>query len=284
MKSILLTLATFLSIFSITAQDLEKSTLWKISGNTLEKPSYLFGTIHLTCNASFDEDVKKALDDTTQIVLEIDMDDPGLQQKMMGNMFMKNGKTLNDFVSEEDYKTLETFFLEYLGMPLKNMLNIKPFFLSTMLYPKMLDCPIQSYELELVKIAKTQDEDIKGLETIEDQLKVFDTIPYQDQINDLLKTAKDKLKYDKENFAKMLELYSDEDISELLKMVVEDKNNSFGKYHDVFLNNRNKNWISKIKSLATDQPTFFAVGAGHLAGEEGVINLLRKAGFTVTAL
>ncbi|MFS4483290.1 TraB/GumN family protein [Hyunsoonleella sp. 2307UL5-6] len=284
MKSILLTLATFLSIFSITAQDLEKSTLWKISGNTLEKPSYLFGTIHLTCNASFDEDVKKALDDTTQIVLEIDMDDPGLQQKMMGNMFMKNGKTLNDFVSEEDYKTLETFFLEYLGMPLKTMLNIKPFFLSTMLYPKMLDCPIQSYELELVKIAKTQDEDIKGLETIEDQLKVFDTIPYQDQINDLLKTAKDKLKYDKENFAKMLELYSDEDISELLKMVVEDKNNSFGKYQDVFLNNRNKNWISKIKSLATDQPTFFAVGAGHLAGEEGVINLLRKAGFTITAI
>ncbi len=284
MKSTLLTFVALLFIFTITAQNLENSTLWKISGNNLEKPSYLFGTIHLTCNASFDEDAKKALDETTQIVLEIDMDDPALQQKMMGDMFMKEGKTINDFLSEEDYKIIDTFFLENLGISLKNMQNLKPFFLSTMLYPKMLDCPIQSYELELVKIAKTQEEEILGLETIEDQLLVFDTIPYQDQINDLLRTAKDKLKYDKENFSKMLKLYDDEDISKLLKMIIEDENYSFGKYQDVFLNNRNKNWISKIKSYSKDKPTFFAVGAGHLAGEEGVINLLRKAGFTVTAL
>lgn len=284
MKSILLALAAFFSICTTTAQNLENSTLWKISGNSLEKPSYLFGTIHLTCNASFDEDVKNALDETKQVVLEIDMDDPALQQKMMGGMFMKEGKTIKDFVSVEDYNTLEAFFSEYLGMPLKNMQNIKPFFLSTMLYPKMLDCPIQSYEVELVKIAKTQEEEVKGLETVEDQLKVFDTIPYQDQINDLVKTVKDKLEYDKANFAKMLKVYNDEDISELLKMVIEDKNYSYGKHQDVFLNNRNKNWISKIKAYAIEKPTFFAVGAGHLAGDEGVINLLRNSGFTVTAL
>jgi len=278
-----LSLALF-TFLTINAQQLENTTLWKITGNGLEKPSYLFGTIHLTCDASFDDAINIALDETTQIVLEIDMDDPALQQKMMGDMFMKDGKTLKDFISEEDYTMLDVFFKKHVGMSIENMQNMKPFFLSTMLYPKMLDCPMQSYELELVKIAKQQQEEVKGLETIEDQLEVFDKIPYEEQIKDLLKTAKDDLKYDKANFAKMLEVYGDEDISKLLKMIVEDKNYSFGKYQDIFLNQRNKNWISKIESYSKDQSTFFAVGAGHLAGEEGVINLLRASGFTVTAL
>jgi uncharacterized protein YbaP (TraB family) len=278
-----LSLALF-TFLTISAQQLENTTLWKITGNGLEKPSYLFGTIHLTCDASFDDAINIALDETTQIVLEIDMDDPALQQKMMGDMFMKDGKTLKDFISEEDYTMLDVFFKKHVGMSIENMQNMKPFFLSTMLYPKMLDCPMQSYELELVKIAKQQQEEVKGLETIEDQLEVFDKIPYEEQIKDLLKTAKDDLKYDKANFAKMLEVYGDEDISKLLKMIVEDKNYSFGKYQDIFLNQRNKNWISKIESYSKDQSTFFAVGAGHLAGEEGVINLLRASGFTVTAL
>ena len=278
-----LSLALF-TFLTISAQQLENTTLWKITGNGLEKPSYLFGTIHLTCDASFDGAINTALDETTQIVLEIDMDDPALQQKMMGDMFMKDGKTLKDFISEEDYTMLDAFFKKHVGMSIENMQNMKPFFLSTMLYPKMLDCPMQSYELELVKIAKQQQEEVKGLETIEDQLEVFDKIPYEEQIKDLLKTAKDDLKYDKANFTKMLEVYGDEDISKLLKMIVEDKNYSFGEYQDIFLNQRNKNWISKIESYSKDQSTFFAVGAGHLAGEEGVINLLRASGFTLTAL
>lgn len=277
-------LLAFICATALNAQQLKNSTLWQISGNGLEKPSYLFGTIHLTCNASFDDDVKQALDNTSQIVLEIDMDDPALQQKMMGDMMMKGGKTIKEFITDEEYKILDTFFTETLGMSIKMMQNIKPFFLSTMLYPKMLDCPMQSYELELVKIAQQQDEEVKGLETVEEQLHVFDTIPYEEQLNDLLKTVKDNLAYDKGNFKKMLEVYESEDITQLLKMIVEDKNYSFAKYQDIFLYNRNKNWISKITTYAKETPTFFAVGAGHLAGEEGVIQLLRQSGFTVSAM
>ncbi|MGC6429443.1 MAG: TraB/GumN family protein [Jejuia sp.] len=279
-----LSLLAIISVLTINAQELENSTLWKITGKGLEQPSYLFGTIHMTCDASLDEDVKKALDDTSQVVLEIDMDDPALQQKMMGNMMMKDGKSLKDFVSKEDFKILDTFFTENLGMSIGIMQNMKPFFLATMLYPKMLDCPMQSFELELVKMAKAQKEEVKGLETVEDQLNVFDTIPYADQIEDLLKTVKDNLKYDKENFAKMQKIYDAEDISKLFKMIVEDEHYSFGEYQDVLLNNRNKNWISKIKAFASEEATFFAVGAGHLAGEQGVITLLRKAGFKVVAI
>jgi uncharacterized protein len=275
---------SIISVISIHAQKLENSTLWKISGNGLEKSSYLFGTIHITCDATLDDDVKKALDETSQLVLEIDMDDPSMQAKMMGSMYMKDGKTIKDYVSDEDYVIIDSLFIKNAGMSIKMIENIKPFFLSSMLYPKMIDCSMQSFEVELIKVAKSQEEKINGLETIEDQMQVFDDIPYEDQVSDLLKMAKDNLKKDKANFAKMLKVYKEENITEMLDMMDDDIDSSFAKHQDKLLTNRNKNWISKITEYSKEQPTFFGVGAGHLAGENGVITLLKNAGYTVTAV
>ena len=71
MKRILFTLAISLSGFMmLQAQELEKSLLWEISGNGLTESSYLYGTIHMTCQATLNENVQKALDDTTLLVLE----------------------------------------------------------------------------------------------------------------------------------------------------------------------------------------------------------------------
>lgn len=279
----ILTLA-FLSILSIHGQQLENSTLWKIEGNSLEKPSYLFGTIHITCDATIEDDVKKALDETTQIVLEIDMDDPAMLSKMMGGMYMKDGKKISDLVSEEDFTIMDSLIIREAGMSLKMIETMKPFFVMSMLYPKMLDCPMQSFEQELIKIAVEQNEAILGLETIEDQLQVFEDIPYEDQVADLLRTAKDNLAYDKETFVKMLELYKNEDITAMVDMMDDENMSSVSKHQDKLLYNRNRNWIPRIGDYAKEQPTFFGVGAGHLAGEFGVINLLRAAGFTVTAV
>ena len=285
MKRILsLLVVAVLSIFSITAQNLENSTLWKIEGNGLEKPSYLFGTIHITCNATLEDDVKKALDETTQIVMELDMDDPSMQMKMMKSIYFKDGKTLKDFVSEEDYKSIDSLFINNMGMPVKMLEKVKPFFLSSMFFPKMLDCPMQSFELELTKIAKEQEEEIYGLETLEEQIQVFDDIPLEDQYADLVRMAKDNLEYDKETFSKMLKLYEEENITAILDMMDDDTNKTVSEHQDVLLKQRNKNWISKIEEYAKDQPTFFGVGAGHLPGKNGVIQLLRNAGYTVEAV
>lgn len=285
MKRILsLLVVAALSIFSITAQNLENSTLWKIEGNGLEKPSYLFGTIHITCNATLEDDVKKALDETTQIVMELDMDDPSMQMKMMKSIYFKDGKTLKDFVSEEDYKSIDSLFINNMGMPVKMLEKVKPFFLSSMFFPKMLDCPMQSFELELTKIAKEQEEEIYGLETLEEQIQVFDDIPLEDQYADLVRMAKDNLEYDKETFSKMLKLYEEENITAILDMMDDDTNKTVSEHQDVLLKQRNENWISKIEEYAKDQPTFFGVGAGHLPGKNGVIQLLRNAGYTVEAL
>ena len=78
----------------------------------------------------------------------------------------------------------------------------------------------------------------------------------------------------------MLDLYRKKDLDSLNKMINLD--DSISDYEDLLLNNRNKKWIPEIIQQAKLEPTFFAVGAGHLAGEKGVINLLIKQGYTVS--
>ena len=280
----ILVIAITTTTTSLLAQKLENSALWKIEGSGLNKASYLFGTIHITCDATLENDVIKALDETKQIVLEIDMDDPDMQDKMMKGMYMKDGKTLKSIVNDEDYQAIDSLFISKMGISVKMIENVKPFFLTSMLYPKFIDCPMESFEAELMKVAKEQNEEIFGLETIDDQINVFEVIPYEDQVKDLVRTAKDNMAYDKANFAKLLSIYKDENITDMLNIMNDDNYSSVAEYQDELLDNRNINWIPKIKEYAEKQATFFGVGAGHLAGENGVINLLRQAGYTVTAV
>lgn len=280
----ILVIAITTTTTSLLAQKLENSTLWKIEGSGLNKASYLFGTIHIICDATLENDVIKALDETKQIVLEIDMDDPDMQDKMMKGMYMKDGKTLKSIVNDEDYQAIDSLFISKMGISVKMIENVKPFFLTSMLYPKFIDCPMESFEAELMKVAKEQNEEIFGLETIDDQINVFEVIPYEDQVKDLVRTAKDNMAYDKANFAKLLSIYKDENITDMLNIMNDDNYSSVAEYQDELLDNRNINWIPKIKEYAEKQATFFGVGAGHLAGENGVINLLRQAGYTVTAV
>ena len=109
-----------------------------------------------------------------------------------------------------------------------------------------------------------------------DQLQVFETIPYEDQVADLIRMAKDNLAYDKATFAKMFKIYEEENITAMLDMMDDENNKTTAKHQDILLKNRNINWIPRIEEFAKSQPTFFGVGAGHLAGEYGVIKLLRK--------
>lgn len=276
----LLTLVTGLSF----SQELEKSLLWKISGNGLKHESYLFGTIHITCDATLDENTLKALENTKQLYLELDMDEKSMQMQMMKYMMMKDGVKLSTLLNADDFKTVDEFLKKNMNMSAKMFDSFKPFMITTMLYPKMLDCPFQSVESELMKVTKEQNEEVFGLETVEDQMKVFDNISYEIQAEELVKTAKNGLDKDKVELTKMMEIYKSKDIEGMLKMMDDSDNKITSENQDVLLNNRNKNWIPIIIKTIKDKPTFFGVGAGHLAGEEGVIKLLRKQGYKVEAV
>ncbi|MES2488106.1 MAG: TraB/GumN family protein [Bacteroidota bacterium] len=281
MKKILIALTAFIATAGVNAQQLEKGLLWKITGKGLEMPSYLFGTMHATCDATLDANVLKAIDNTSQLYLELDMDSPTLTSDMMGGMAMKGGATISAMVTEEEFNKIDAFLKENVGISAKMVDTYKPFILSSMLLPKQLGCPMQSYEMELVKHSQMQEEEIYGLETVQEQLTVFDNIPYQDQVNDLLKTVNDNMANSRAELKKLMTIYQTKDLNEMLAFMKQDGNPLYSNYMDVLLNNRNQNWIPKIEKIAKEKPTLFGVGAAHLAGEQGLIMLLRKKGYTV---
>ncbi|AWI26031.1 TraB/GumN family protein [Flavobacterium pallidum] len=261
----------------------EKSLLWEISGNGL-KTSYLFGTMHATCDATLSPKVTEGLDNTQQLYLELDMDDTSLQLQMMKGLNMAGGKKMSDLATPEDYATVDAFLKKNMGISLKTMNTLKPFFVSSLMITKLLDCPMLSIEQELMKKATESNKEVLGLETVDEQMSVFDAIPYEEQMKELVKTAKDDMANDKKEFQELYALYQKQDLNGMLEMSKESKNEMTSKFDAELLTNRNANWIPRIIKIATEKPTFFGVGAAHLGGEKGVIALLRKKGYTVKAV
>lgn len=261
------------------------SLLWEISGNGLPQKSYLFGTIHLIEEKDFElSDVAKdRFSRTQELYLELDMDDPSiLMQGFMGIM-MDNGVTLKDLVNEDEYLTLERYFEDSVGMNLAMFETIKPILLSSFMEEQLATGKMISYESVFIEMAKEREMEVLGLETVEYQMSMFDSIPYEQQANMLLESINDKSDSSKDQFKEMIDLYLTQDIDALSKSITEEAS-ELSNFETLLIINRNKNWIPIIAERSKKLPTFFAVGAGHLGGKEGVVNLLRDAGFTMTPL
>lgn len=269
---------SFLSIFSSFAQ-LQSSLLWEISGNGIEKPSYLYGTIHMACEVNFPQKLINAMEGTEQLYLEIKLDDPNLQRDMMKGMQMKDGKKISSLVSKEEFEKLNAFFKSEIGMPLSMLEQTKPALLQSMLISLILECKTESAEMKLLQMYNERKQAVYGLETVQDQLDVFDKIAYEDQVKALVKMANSDLVHERKLLNNMMKFYELEDIESLLTSMDEDM---YSPDQNVFLlDNRNKKWVKPMANAMAAKSTLFAVGAAHLAGENGVIKLLRKAGYTV---
>jgi uncharacterized protein YbaP (TraB family) len=133
-----------------------------------------------------------------------------------------------------------------------------------------------------VNLGNQNNKSIGGLETMDYQLSVFDSIPYDEQAQMLVEAIK-QTDTDSDYLKDMIDVYVQQDLNKMMAMFEEEGSDLEG-YEDVLLVNRNKNWIPVIKEEMGKQSTFFAVGAGHLGGETGVIHLLRKKGLTVSAI
>lgn len=263
----------------------DNSLLWEVSGNGLKQPSYLFGTFHLMCkdDIHLGEQLRKAINASDEMYLEMDMDDPALLLGGMLLMNMKEGKQLKDFYTEEEYRKIESFFADTLGTPIGMLQRMKPMLLESLLYPKMMACKTMSgVEEELMKLAKDGKKEIKGLETMEFQAAVFDSIPYDEQAKELLKTI-DSLPQYRKYFDVMLSVYKNQQLTQMETLF---NKTEFGmvEHNDILLDNRNKNWVAQLKVIMKAKAVFVAVGAGHLPGKMGVIALLKQEGFTVRPL
>ena len=271
--------------------DKENSLLWEISGKDLKTPSYLYGTIHIIGKEDFflTGNTKSAFAESERVVFEINMEemnDFSVIFTLMGKVMMEGGTSLADLLSEEDYQLVEKKFAE-LGLPMMILNRLKPMFLSVFasgdIEPgSMSNGDMLSYEMEFMKMAQKGKKEMGGLETVEFQMSMFDSIPYQAQADMLIEAIKSESEGNDE-FQKMVELYKNQDIKGMITMFDEGEG-GVGGFEELLLVNRNKSWIPIMATMMADKPTFFAVGAGHLGGKSGVIELLRAEGYTVKSM
>lgn len=281
MKYLIPVLVFFLSGVCLAQKPNEKTLLWKVTGKGISAPSYLYGTFHLACPDQLvvDTAIKKAFSQTRQLYLELDMDDPGMALEALKYMPMTNKQTLSNLLSKKDYDSVATLFQQKTGIPLLLFNNAKPMLVSAMLYPALMKCTPEGWEQVFLKMAKERSMNVSGLETVAFQMGIFDSIPYQVQARSLMESLYhfDSLQ---QSSNEMVTMYNAKDLDKMQQEVLRDKD--LGKYAPILLYQRNAHWVPVIEQQIKVQPSFFAVGAGHLGGKKGVIALLRQKGYTVT--
>ncbi|WP_426493254.1 TraB/GumN family protein [Hymenobacter sp. 102] len=257
------------------------SLLWEVSGKGLAQPSYIYGTIHLICpqDLQVTEPMKRAFGSSKQVVMELDMDSPTMMQEMQAGMMMTDGQTLEKLLPAADYTRVGDYLKAKAGIPIAQLGMLKPFIVTSIMYPALLGCTPASYETTFVKLAQEQHKEVTGLESVQEQMGFFDKIPYAVQ-SKMLADMVTKEAEAKQEFQQLLTLYKAQNIEEL-RTVSSKSSFGFQEYEQLLLDGRNQQWIARIEKQAAAQPTFFAVGAAHLGGTQGVLNLLRQQGYSV---
>ena len=262
------------------------SLLWEVSGKGLTTPSYLYGTMHMVCaeDTKMSEGLKSAIKKSQQVYFELDMDNMEEMMSVLKFARMTNGLKLSDLISQDDYQKLEDYFKNNKSvLPFGMMSRFKPYFITAIISEGIMGCKKKiSVEQMIMTEARQYDKEVNGLETLEFQASIFDSIPYEKQAQDLVMYV-DSIDKFREITMEMVDMYRKQDINNM-DSLMEKSDPGMMQYMDVLLYDRNKRWAEQIPQQMFNMPTLFAVGAGHLGGEKGVISLLKKQGFTVKPL
>lgn len=261
-----------------------QSLLWRIDGNGLEQPSYLFGTMHLIPEDRFEmgDHLKQVITSANQFVFEIDLKQEATLEIMMGT-FLPNDTTLEMLLGKESLDSLQTFILDSLGFSKLEWMSfqrMRPIYLSQVMLLRLMDEALMSFELEFKKLADSLEIPILGLETIQEQMDILNSIPLHRQSEMLMMTIRE---WDSsaDDFNKLVDFYVAQELDSLYYLMHEQFDDMM-EFSPDLLDKRNERWIPIIEKMAAETRTFVAVGAGHLPGENGVLQLLRNKGYILT--
>ncbi|MFB6340437.1 TraB/GumN family protein [Saccharicrinis sp. FJH62] len=282
MKKLVLLLLVFVGI-SVSGQEYN-STLWKISGNGLEQPSYLFGTMHIMPKKLFNisNKTKELIESCDVITFEVNMFDLSFSEKLSlaSKMYLKNGSTLEQLMNRDEFTALVDFARDTLRIKerkfMKKYNRLTPFALNSLFTAKYIG-KYKMYEQEFYKLAKKNKKEITELETMAFQLSLVSDMPFETQVEYFLDVTEMSELYE------LINLYRKQDLDAIYDQSEEEaeQDKEMQTFMKKFLVDRNADWIPKIVYQISQHCSFIAVGAAHLPGKEGVINLLREQGYTV---
>ncbi len=262
------------------------SLLWRVSGKNLAKPSYLFGTIHMICSSDYlwTDKMKQTLAASDKICFEMDLDDQAVMMQVAMGLMDNTGKTLSSYFTPEEYARLKKYMHDSLQTDISMFEKMKPAALQTLLIKGSATCddPV-SYEETIMKTATKEKKEIIGLETPQEQIAVLESLPADSVVKQIMEVVDGKGGNGAEDeFGKMVAAYKKQDLQALYTLITQATEVS-GEMN-LFLDDRNKRWIERMPASMSKSSIFFAVGAGHLWGPNGVINLLKKEGYEVTPI
>lgn len=296
MKKILLLAAAIIA--SVTYS--QAQILYRISGKGLESPSYIVGTYHLAPSSFADSipGMRQAVEQTNQVCGELDMMDafkPENAARLLKAQMLPEGVTLSSLFTAEQLERLNALLLEVMGTNLKDeafaaqMEKMTPVALSTTLtltsYMKETPSfnPMELIDNYFQTLALQSGKSVKGFETVDFQMGVLFGAPLEKQANDLMCTVDN---FEEANrIAKLItSAYFTQNLQQIEEVLEEESEMNCGtseEDEEKLIYNRNRNWVELMPAMMAEQPTLFAVGAAHLCGEQGVLKLLEKAGYTV---
>ena len=300
MKKILLIAAVLIAGFATNTQ---AQILYRISGKGLESPSYIVGTYHLA-PASFADSIpgmKTAIDGTQQVCGELDLMDafkPENAARLMKAQMLPEGVTLSSLFTAEQLERLNALLLEVMGTNLKDeafaaqMEKMTPVALSTTLtltaYIKQTPSfnPMELIDNYFQTLAMQSGKSIKGFETVDFQMEVLYGAPLEKQANDLICLV-DHFDDANEMANLVTTAYFTQNLQQIDEVMEQESEMDCGtteEEEETLIYNRNRNWVDLMPEMMVEKPTLFVVGAAHLCGEKGVLNLLEKAGYTIEGM
>jgi len=266
-------------------QSSDKSLLWQISGKGMKKPSYIFGTIHEICSTDFfwTDAMNNSLSSSDKLCLEMDLDDTAALVRGMGAL-MDPGKKLSSYFTEPQYSRLVKYAADSMGMTEPMIMYMKPVTIMMMFVQESTaGCatPV-SYEEKIMSTAKLDNKEVIGLETMQEQADALSSIPVDTVVKYILKALNNEAAdAGDDTFDDLVMAYKAQDIAKLYDLIA--ASDALGSANGALIDDRNRRWIGRMtKLMNVGESVFFAVGAGHLSGKSGVINLLRKQGYLVS--
>ncbi len=260
------------------------SLLWKIEGRGI-RPSYLFGTMH-RINKSFfyfPDELEKRISSANKVIMELDgIPDPVLTFKSLS---LDSG-VVQDYFTPKQLLLVIEFMEKELEIPRsdfdKTFGKFKPLLILQSIAQLCFEPDAMSYDLKIMEVAGENKIPILGLETIEEQLILFDQISISDYTDMIITNIKKFDKRKKESLL-LMETYYKQKVKKIIPLMKK-QSPELMKYADPFIYNRNEKWIPKIVTEIKNGNCFIAVGAGHLFEEKGLVSLLKKEGFILSPI
>ena len=275
-----LLLTTGLSIPAFS-QPTTSSLIWKIEGKGLEQPSYIFGTVHMLKRADYrlSQEVLQLMAESEAVYMEVDLDNLEALSELAQLLTLPPGTTLLDYMTEEEYTIIKNYLEDSLNVNIREFEILKPFALQQAFTANTAGEDLVSYEMELMSWCYNNSKTIEGIETVAEQMAIFDQIPYEEQIDWVLDFIENP-DVNEGLFDSIVYHYRESDLDGLYKDLL-DSSPEIMVYEPLFISDRNKRWIPRMEAIMQKGTYFFAVGAGHLPGESGVLELLKASGYTV---